>query len=138
MARFILFALISGMLYSCDPGYIVILSNKSPTDRHISVINVNQNRLLYTDSIFVTDTSVLDPFLNTASKQATKIEKTSSDSYSFVLEKGKEAILQNGLGGPDLREKIIVDRGDTILMKKDKRSVMKRKFMSTSVRVTIQ
>jgi hypothetical protein len=137
MARFISVVLISGMLYSCDPGYIVVLDNKSQTDKYISVINVNQNKLLYTESIIITDTSGPDPFLNTTPKQGVTIEKTSSASYSFVLEKGREAILQNGLGGPDLREKIIVDRGDTISLTKDKRSVIKRGFMYTAVKATI-
>ena len=126
MGRYILFVLISGTLYSCDPGYMVVLDNKSQTDKHISVINVDQNKLLYTESIIITDTSGPDPFLNTAPKQGVTIEKTSSVSYSFVLEKGREAILQDGLGGPDLREKIIVDHGDTISLTKDKRSVIKR------------
>ncbi len=57
MARFILFVLISGMLYSCDPGYNVILSNKSKTDRHIKVIDVNENSVLSTDSLSIADTS---------------------------------------------------------------------------------
>ena len=138
MARFILFVLISGMLYSCDPGYNVILSNKSQTARHIKVIDVNENKVLSTDSISVADTSDQEFFTGATPKEIVNVEKTSSDSYTFILEKGKEALLQNGIGGPNLNEKIIVEESDTIWLNKDKRSVIKRKFMYTSVRVTIR
>lgn len=126
------------MLCSCDPGYSVILSNKSQTARHIKVIDVNENKVLSTDSISVADTSDQEFFTAAAPKEIVKVEKTSSDSYTFILEKGKEALLQNGIGGPNLNEKIIVEESDTFWLNKDKRSVIKRKFMYTSVRVTIR
>jgi len=138
MARFILFVLISGVLYSCDPGYNVILSNKSKTDRHIKVIDVNENRVLSTDSLSIAHPSDQKYFTDATRKETVTVENTSSDSYAFILEKGKEVRLQGGIGWPNLKEKIIIDGSDTIMLTKDKRSVIKRGFMYTSVRVTIQ
>ena len=138
MIRLILLALVLEMLCSCDPGYSVILSNKSQTARRIKVIDVNANKVLSTDSISVADTSDQEFFTGATPKEFVNVEKTSSDSYAFILEKGKEALLQNGIGGPNLNEKIIVEESDTIWLNKDKRSVIKRKFMYTSVRVTIR
>ena len=138
MARFILFVLISGVLYSCDPGYNVILSNKSKTDRHIKVIDVNENRVLSTDSLSIAHTSDQKYFTDVTRKETVTVENTSSDSYAFILEKGKEVRLQGGIAWPNLKEKIIIDGSDTIMLTKDKRSVIKRGFMYTSVRVTIQ
>jgi hypothetical protein len=115
---------------------LVVLTNKSSNDKYVKVIDVNKERVQFMDSIFVADTSI-GFFSNQTVRQPRTIKKTSENSYSFTLEKGKEALLQNGIGGPDLNQKIIVDFNDTIFLKNDKRSVIKRKFMSTSVRVSV-
>ena len=136
MTRFILLALLLGLLASCDPGFMVVLTNKSSNDKYVEVIDVNKERVQFMDSIFVADTS-RGFFSNQTARQPRIVKKTSENSYSFTLEKGKEALLQNGIGGPDLNQKIIVDINDTIFLNNDKRSVIKRKFMSTSVRVSV-
>ena len=136
MTRFILLAFLLELLASCDPGFMVILTNKSSNDKYVKIIDVNKERVQFMDSISVADTSV-GFFSNQTVRQARTVKKTSENSYTFTLEKGKEALLQNGIGRPDLNQKIIVDLNDTIFLNNDKRSVIKRKFMSTSVRVSV-
>jgi hypothetical protein len=136
MTRFILLALLLEMLGSCDPGFMVVLTNKSSNDKAVKVIDENKERVQFMDSISIADTG-RGFFSNTTLRQPRAVKKTSENSYSFILEKGKEALLQNGIGGPDLNQKIIVNLNDTIFLNQDKRSVIKRKFMYTSVRVSV-
>jgi len=138
MSCFTLIIVLAEMLCSCDPGYSVILTNRSQVDRDVKVTAVNKDQLHLIDSISVADTSGEGFFSNMTAKQRLAVKKTSNDSYSFVLAGGKEALLQSGIGGPDLNQNIIIDINDTILLRHDRRSVIKRKFMYTSVKVILE
>lgn len=117
-------------LSSCDPGFAVVIQNKSGDVRHIEVLATNERKFDYLDSISIIDSPlrVNIPVLINRSKL----------SYSFPLEEGNEAVLQQGIGGPDLNERIVIDKTDTILLNKDKRVQIKKYGMSTSVKVELQ
>ena len=111
---FILFA-----LSSCDPGYSVNLINQTDGDRNIKVIVTNEYKIKLMDSILIYE----PPFPIVSVKIFKDLKQM---SYTFILEKGKTAILQRGIGGPDLTEKIIIENTDTINMKSDKRVKIKK------------
>ena len=133
MPRLLSIFLILIALSSCDPGYSVILSNQSLTDKNITVKVTNMNKIQYLDSIAIIDS------VNGIERLMVRISKdTNANSYSFTLEKGKTAVLQQGIGGPDLSEKIIVDLRDTILLSGDRRVIQKREGISTLITVRLQ
>lgn len=134
MIRLFSSLLISFALASCDAGFSVIISNKSYNDRQIKIVEMNKYGLQFIDSMLVSDTS--DRYFS-SNKIESRTKDTSNNSYSFVLEKGKQALLQSGIGSPDSTQQVIIDYNDTILLKKDKRCVIKRKPWSTSVVITV-
>ena len=127
-------------LQSCDPGFAVILSNNSNKEKNVTVTKVPRQELLSKDSVIVVDTSHLDFFSDKLSRQSITLtnKDTLNNSYSFVLKKGKRALLQGGMGGPDYNQKIVIDNSDTILLRHDKRTVIRKKFMYTFVSTKIQ
>lgn len=133
MRRLVLFFSLLLILSSCDPGYVVILNNQSSKDKSIKVLLVNATKLEYMDSIPLIDS------LGTLEKLKIPVCKASnSNSYTFILSKGKRAVLQQGIGGPDLREKVIVDLSDTILLNNDIRVKKEKHGISTSVTIMLQ
>ena len=121
------------VLSSCDPGHVVILSNQSLEDKNIKVIVTDKHKIHYLDSIAIIDS------VNALGRLMIAISKDSNaNSYSFTLEKRKNAVLQQGIGGPDLTEKIIVDFTDTISLIKDKRITTKKEGISTAMTVRLE
>lgn len=115
---------------SCDPGYVVILNNQSKNIISIEVSGNDSIRLNYKDSIRITDN------INPTEINTIAIKKnTSRDSYSFDLGKGKSVILQQGIGAPKLKEKIIVDHKDTIVLNNDRRVVREKNGISTQINI---
>lgn len=133
MHRRVLFFSLLLIFSSCDPGYVVILNNQSSKDKSIKVILNNVTKLKHIDSIPFIDSS--DTF---EKLKIPVLKDTNSNSYTFTLDKGKKAVLQQGIGGPDLDEKIIVDLFDTILLKTDKRVIKEKHGMSKSVTIFLQ
>jgi len=126
------------ILTSCDPGFAVVLNNNSNKERNVTVSRVSKHELLEKDSIAISDTSQLD-VLATRNRQKILVAKdTLHNSYSFVLGSGKRALLDRDIGGPDIRQKIIIDQHDTIALRRDKRTKIHRQFMYTLVSTTIQ
>ena len=133
MPRLLLLLLSIAALASCDPGYNVIVINRSNNERRIKIIEANKYRLEGLDSIWLRDTSS-----NWDTGSARIMEKdTGSNSYSFLLPKGTIATIQAGNGWPDFRQKVILDGNDTILLNKDKRCAIRRRPMMTNVVVRI-
>jgi hypothetical protein len=115
---------------SCDPGYAVIASNRSTGERKVEVVMTDNRRFQAIDSIFIIDSP-------SGFKVPIKKDK-SRLSYFFTLKRGKDAILQQGIGAPDLTEKVIVQSSDTIYLNNDKRVNIKKDGRSTSVTVEIK
>ena len=130
MFKFLSILILLVTLSSCDPGFSVVLSNKSMKERNIKVITVNEQKLTYLDSISIVDSR--------AQFKIPVLRNKNERSYAFALQPGKEAILQGGIGGPDLREKVIVDGTDTILLKGDKRVHIKKHWLGTAVTIMIE
>ena len=116
-------------LLSCDPGYVVLISNRSNKEKSIKVIVSHANKVRSRDSIAIITHQKRVNF------PVTKNEV--EPSYFFLLGKGKEAIIDQGIGGPDFRERIVVDNEDTIALRNSRRVMIKRRWMSTSVEITI-
>ncbi len=138
--QLLLLLAISMTLISCDPGFAVILNNNSAKERYVTVSKVPRQELASRDSMTIGDTSHLDFFSDKTKRQNIVLTRkdTLNNSYSFVLGKGKRALLQGGMGGPDLNQKLEIDNYDTISLKQDKRTIMHKKFMYTFVSTTIQ
>ncbi|HRN56801.1 MAG TPA: hypothetical protein PLL71_10135 [Agriterribacter sp.] len=118
---------------SCDPGYVVVLSNQSSKDKSIEVVLNKATNLKYKDSIPSIDS------LGSFEKLKIPVSKdTKSNSYTFTLDKGKKAVLQQGIGRPDLDEKVIVDLTDTILLNIDTRIKIERHGISTSMAILLE
>ena len=139
LRQLLLLLAITLILVSCDPGFAVILNNNSDKDKNVTVSKVPRQELLDKDSIAIADTSQMDFYSGNIKRQNIFLSKkdTLNNSYSFVLGKGKRALIQGGMGWPDLNQKIIVDKFDTISLKQDKRTVIRKKVMYTSVITTI-
>jgi hypothetical protein len=130
MIKLIVLLIFVVLLTSCDPGFSVVMQNNSGVPKNIEVLPANKRKLDYVDSMDILDSSlrVKIPVVINRNKL----------SYSFMLEQGKKAILQQGIGGPDLDEIIVINKTDTILLKKDKRVIIKKHGISTSVKVELQ
>jgi hypothetical protein len=141
MLRPILLSLaVSLTLTSCDPGFAVILNNNSDKERNVTVNNISRQELSNKDSMVIADTSSLDFFSDKIKRQKILLasKDTVNNSYSFTLEKGKRALLQGGVGWPNFSQIIVIDNQDTILLRKDKRTLTRKKFMYTLVSTTIE
>jgi hypothetical protein len=130
MFRLSILLILLSLLYSCDPGYAVVLQNNSTKDRNIKVITTDGYKFTYRDSV-----SILDSIKRI---EIPAFKNSNELSYTFTLESGKEAVLQQGIGGPDLTEKVVIENADTIHLDSDKRVHTKKYGMSTAVRVTIE
>ena len=140
MLKFIVVFFISLFLISCDPGFAVVLSNNSNTTRVRKIIETNKYKVARIDSIRMADSSK-NTFFERDIPIATPViaKDTTANTYSFILEKGKKALIQHGMGGPDMSQKIIVATADTIaIQKKESRVKIKRRLMSTSVHITVE
>jgi hypothetical protein len=132
MTRLLAVLILLFILSSCDPGYVVVLSNQSLKDKDIRVIVADKRKIILLDSIAIIDSeNAPKRFMLAPLKDAT------TNSYFFTLHKGKCAILQQGIGGPDLSEKIIIDHSDTILLSNYKRIIKKKQGLSTSITVKL-
>lgn len=117
-------------LMSCDPGYSVVAANRSSGERKIEVVMTDTRRFHALESIFIIE-----------SPQGVKVsidKNVNRLSYSFILEKGKDAIIQQGIGAPDFTENIIVENKDTFFLKNDSRVNIKKEGISTSVTIEIK
>lgn len=132
MTKAISFLFLLFLLSSCDPGYVVILRNQSIKDKNITVIN--DRRAQSTDSIALTGS--LD---KQGVAKITVFKDTNKNSYSFLLGKGKNAVLYQGIGGPDLSEKLVIDSSDTLALNGDKRVIITRQGMrGTTVDIKLE
>ena len=133
----IFFTLLS--LISCDPGFSVVLSNNSNTTRTVKIVETNRNKVARTDSIPMANNSKNSFFERGTAGMIPVISKdTTANTYLFVLEKGKKALIQFGMGGPDMSQKIVVANADTIsIHKKEPRVKIKRRLLSTSVHINV-
>ena len=132
MTRRISVLILLFFLSSCDPGHVVILSNQSLKDKEIRVIVADKRKIILLDSIAIIDSENAPKRFMIA-----PLKDSTTNSYFFTLHKGKCAILQQGIGSPDLTEKIIVDHSDTILLTNDKRIIKKKEGISTSITVQL-
>ena len=131
---------LSLFLLSCDPGFAVVLRNNSNTSRTVKIIETNKNKVARIDSI-----PLANPLKNTFFERGTGAmiavvsKDTAAGTYSFLLEKGNKALRQFGMGGPDMSQRIIVAPGDTIAIhKKEKRVNIKKRLLSTSIRINAE
>ena len=130
MQRKVIFSLALIFCSSCDPGYVVIFNNQSKMNINLEVCNDSSSRLNYIDSIRILDS------LNPSEISTIAVPKNiRENSYSFDLGKGKSAMLQQGIGAPKLKEKIIVDHKDTIALSNDKRVVKEKSGISTRINI---
>jgi len=140
MARLISLLSILICFASCDPGFSVVLSNNSQADKNITVLVNDKYPFRLRDSVLITDTlvSFFEPYKSHVTNIVTHPSQA-GNAYSFQLEKGKKVLLQNGIGGPDLSQRIVVNNTDSIsLSKKEKRVLIKRKFMYTTVNIKVE
>jgi len=133
MSRLIFTLVLLLLLSSCDPGFSVILSNQSSTSKNVKVIVTNKDKINYLDSIAIIDSLYISERLMIAVSK-----DTNANSYSFILEKGKSAVLQQGIAGPDLTEKIITNFSDTISLSGDRRVIKERKGIGTLITVRLE
>ena len=127
-------------LTSCDPTFAVILNNNSNKERSVMVIPSHGESIFGKDSITIADTSRVSTRVDGVHLQNIPITKEALPySYSFVLGTNKKALLQGGIGIPDRDQKIIIDQYDTIRLRHDKRTKI-RKLLGkyTEVSITIQ
>jgi hypothetical protein len=137
MTKLLFFCTVTSLLYSCDPGFAVVLNNNSNTTKHVTITNVSVEEIRCTDSLWINGIE-----LDTSKRFEKKIpiihKDTVSKSYGFSLESSKSALVYSGIGGYDFNKKIVIDDKDTISMKTDKRVTIKRKWMSTLVTVNAE
>lgn len=130
MLRLFFLLLLALSIASCDPGFSLVLRNRLPVDKQVRVFVNDKNKFNYIDSIPITDSF---------SNIKIPVEKSPTDfSYSFVLQKGKEAVIQSGLGGPDWTQKMVIGNRDTLVLKTDKRVQVSRKHWSTHVLIELK
>ena len=130
MAKQTFLLLLNFILLACDPGHTVILRNDTKEERKIEVVLADERKLSALDSIDIVDS------LKRNTISITKDARRRS--YSISLEPGKVAVLQQGIGSPDLTERVIVDNLDTIELGKDKRVNFKKEGVSTTVTIEIK
>ena len=120
------------LLISCDPGYAVKIENYSASSKNILVITPPTDTLTlkYKDSIHII-------YQDSGYKIALQ-KDFNNHSYTFVLDKNKTAILNQGIGFPDLNQTLVINSNDTIHLKDKKRVNIKRSFMSTSIIIQIK
>ena len=139
--KFLLLWVFLFSLSSCDPGFIVELHNNSKEDQQIKIVGCDSSYLIHMDSLWILDES--NPGSIKYGWQAITSKNISENSYTFLLQSGKTAILRKGIGRPkadlsDILNKIIVNYNDTIIVRKDKRVKIDRKPMSTEAIISLE
>lgn len=124
----ILFAFTAVIFQACDPGFYVMVSNKSATEKNIQVIYPKSTSHKPTDS--------LNAYSNTAKHRYTtafKVPMFSNDTvactYVFNLPAGTDAqIGGTGLGviGPYLDQTIIINKKDTVAITRNNEQLTKK------------
>ena len=117
-------------LCSCDPGHAVVISNHSTDSKHVAVVLTNKRRFQALDSITIVDSP--------NRYQISVLKDVSTHSYSFILEKGTDAILQQGIGAPDLSDKIIINNNDTIALDNKDKVRIQKQGISTLIKVDLE
>ncbi|MFT3679374.1 MAG: hypothetical protein QM791_03825 [Ferruginibacter sp.] len=135
MIRVITLLLLLSFIYSCDPGYSIILSNNANEKQEVKVIG--KYHTLINDSVKTTDISGSSFF--SEKNKFTNIPITGKDttenSYTFFLDQGQRALIGYGMGVPNMKQKMIIVNNDTIDFRKDNRVTRKQEFLSTTLLV---
>jgi hypothetical protein len=119
---------------ACDPGFGVHLTNNSPADVRVQVIETRKE--IFARLIPLMAAGNQGPYRDTV---WSTIDSTGSGFvFGFVLKQGLGAILQRGIGGPNMQQKIVINEADTINLMTDKRVKRKRRWVSTFVSITVQ
>lgn len=126
-----LFIAIAYTVSSCCHGYHVALHNYSDTAKSVTVTDFWQHYGRFKKVVMIADNPGVNGFTRHRQKELPVIVDSTKHSYSFILEKGKRAWLEGGLGGPHPNCKIIIDGRDTIpMVGGDVRTVVKDNWLT--------
>ena len=129
--QLILFCCLLLVFSSCSPVYSIVLNNQSAIEKNIKVMVTDRKKLYNTDSVLISRLG--------KDRTIPLVKDSDNLSFSFLLQKGDDAIIQQGSGGPDMKEKIVIDNTDTIhLQQPDSRVTITKKSLSTSVVINIK
>ena len=121
----------------CDPGYAFIVSNKTANTISIQIIDPNRS-LEHRDSIMVYDTLISEFSGNNIKRKAPVNKDNFNNSYSFMLSKYEDALVEYGIGSLRLNQKIIIDEKDTLLLEDQPRLTRAGPFMSKRFILTLR
>ncbi len=127
MTRIFQFLTIIIIFCSCCAGHSVTLSNNSDKDRIVKIIEDGYSTRPFKNYVETNDITRK----NFSRKKAERIQFTSDSvgsSYSFLLGKGQKALIQSGLGFPDMNQKIVINNSDTISLRHDRRIKVKKRI----------
>ena len=124
MKRFTPLVFILFMIYSCDPGFSIILSNKSGKNVLVKIV--------YSDSSSFNEFKNYIPFKKIILKDST------NSSLTFLLDTGKDVkiVSQMATMPPNIHV-IVINNVDTV-SRRDKRTIVKKRWMYKDFITTIK
>ena len=139
--KFLLLIFICAISFSsCDPGYAVILYNRSNEAKQFQVIKPSyyeKSVMHINDSLLIKDISESKDDSRLKKEMILIVKDTINNSFSFTLEKNKSTIVEKGIGWPDVKQKIIINNRDTILLNNDKRVTIKKKLTYSNINISV-
>ena len=99
--------------FFCLQNHVFFITNHSSKDAYVEVFTVSE-KLRKIDSVEIIH--------DMSPNYRVRINKNEDlNSYSFILLKGHDAIIQNGTGTLDLSGKIVINKSDTIMLRNSNR-----------------
>ena len=126
-------------LGACCAGHSLVLDNNSGQDQQVTVLERPTGYCARKGVVSITAADE-KKFIkkNTQNIDFTLID-SSLHAYAFILPKGKKALLQNGIGFPDMDQVLILNHSDTISLRSDRRvTVNQRIDYFFAVKVMVQ
>jgi hypothetical protein len=114
-------------LTACDPFHSLVVSNDSKQDKSIQIVMPDEvyNSFGLRDSLlFESNEKKGNVQTKTVKRPVTKDSLTKS--YSFVLPSQQNAIIEFGLGARPIKQKIIIDNTDTVIVKPNSKRIKKK------------
>ena len=138
MKSFISILICTILVSSCDPGYAVILNNRSAEIKQVKVIKSSKHkyfRIPEKDSLQAMDFPISNPYSQTIKEMIFISKDTINNCFTLLLGNNKSVILEKGVGFADPNQKIVINKIDTIKLKDDKRAIFKKKRRSTIINI---
>lgn len=126
------------LLFSCDPGYNVILQNNSGSEVNVDLIYSPDSYHKSMRDFFIYD-SIVDNFGSEHYNNKIIVRCDSlTNIYTFKLKNNSSAIVDYGRNSPRNNLQIIINKWDTLSYNKKSNYRIKGNFMSKTYLFTIE